>query len=197
MAAKFTYDTANKVFLLNSGVTALDARQEFYSQAKLDWKETDSLNKFKFPIESIGGQDIGGGNSISPYYSMLYGWRLQFAPADMDITVTGNIITAEGTAPIVDNPGAYHHVATFVVTSNSLTTGGTPLTAADIWDLQDGIETALTPREAMRLFAAVLAGKVAITDNNLKFRDTNDTKDVLDVDADPDGQRLDITYDVS
>lgn len=197
MASKFTVDTTRKLFSLNNGVTTLDARTEFYSAAKLDWKDDDALNKFMFPIDSIGGQDIGGGNAISPYYSLKYGWRVKPPETDTNLNITGNIITSEGVSPISGTDGHFDTVVQFTVSSNSLTTGGTPLTATDIWDLQDGIEPSLTPREAMRLFAAVLAGKVIITDNNLKFRDTNDSKDVLDVDADADGQRLEITYDVS
>ena len=198
MATKFTYDTANKLFILNAGVTSLDAKTEFYSAVKYDWLTDDNLNKFRFPIDSIGGQDIGGGNTISPYYSLKYGWRLQFAGADQTIVITGNVITTEGDSPLVDNPGMYHHVAQFTVSANSLTStttgGGTSLTAAEVWNLADGIETGLTPAEAVQILAAVAAGKTLINADNIKFRDINDTRDVVDADTDGAGQRLSLIH---
>lgn len=198
MATKFTYDTATKRFILNTGVTTLDAKQEFYSAAKLDWLQDDALNKFKFPIESIGGNDIGGGVTISPYYNLLYGWRIQFAPADQTIIVTGNVITAEGDSPIVDNPGAYHHQATLQVTANSLTqdTGGAGLTAAQVW--QHVVDGSLSAEEALRLFAAALAGKVSgAAGPTIIFRDPADTTDRITATVDDDGNRTAVTIDVS
>lgn len=199
MASKFTYDTANKLFILNVGVTTLDAKTEFYSAVKYDWLTNDSLNKFRFPIDSIGGQDIGGGNTISPYYSLKYGWRIQFAPADQTIVISGNIITAEGVSPLQDNVGMYHHVAQFTVSANSLTTtaGGGSLTAQEVWDLSNGVEPGLTPAQALQILSAVVAGKSSITDNNIKFRDINDTRDVVDADTDGAGQRTSVTTSVT
>lgn len=196
MATKFTYDTVNKWFILNVGVTTLDAKSEFYSAAKADWKDDNNLNKFKFPIESIGGQGIGGGNTISPYYSLAYGWRIQFAPADQSLVITGNIITVEGEAPMTDNPGMYHHEAQYTVSANSLTSGGAALTAADVWNLSDGIEPSLTPAQAIQILTAVLSGKAIITNDNIAFRDINDTRDVVDAIA-VGGERTTVVIDVT
>jgi len=198
VATKFTYDTANKVFLLNPGVTSLDAKSDFYSWVKHDWLTEDSLRKYRFPIESIGGQDIGGGVTISPYYSLLYGWRLQFAAADQTINIVGNVITAEGEPPIIENAGAYHHTAVFQVSSNSLTqdTGGTGLTADEVWDF--AVEGTITAAEAMRLFAAALAGKASgAGSNTIRFRDMADTKDRIVATVDSLGNRASVTRDVS
>ena len=77
MAAKFTVDTANKLFILNAGVTSLDVKIDLYSDAKEDWKDNVTLNKFRFPIQAIGGNDIGGGQKVSPYYILLFGWKIR------------------------------------------------------------------------------------------------------------------------
>jgi len=197
MASKFTYDTANKHFVLNAGVTSLDAKSEFYSAAKYDWMVNDDLNKFRFPIESIGGQDIGGGNTISPYYSLAYGWRIQFAPVDQSLTINGNIITVEGELPLVDNAGDYHHIAQYSVSANSLTSGGAALTAADVWNLASGVEPSLTPAQAMQILVAVLSGKAIITGDNIVFRDINDTRDVVDAVTTTDGERTSVAINVT
>ena len=162
MATKFTYDTANKVFQLNAGVTTLDATSDFYAWVKYDWLTTDALRKFKFPIDSIAGNDIGGGNKISPYYALLYGWRIRFAPADQTLTIIGNVITAEGDPPMTDNPGPYHHEVNYQVSSNSLTVGlegDIAALPAAVWD--DVIEGGFTARQLQRIMAAALAGKLS------------------------------------
>jgi hypothetical protein len=135
MANKFTYDTAAKLFVLNAGVSTLDLRTEFYSWAKFDWMTDDDLNKLRFPIESIGGQDIGGGVSISPYYSLRYGWRVRPAEENSSISVIGNLITDTGDDPFVGTVGTFDTVIKYVVSGNSLTTaggGGGGLTAAEV-----------------------------------------------------------------
>jgi len=200
MATKFTYDTANRRFVLNAGVTTLDAKTEFYAWVKYDWLTNSALNKFAFPIESIGGNDLGGGITISPYYSLRYGWRLQYAATDQDIIVVGNVITDTGDNPLVDNPGAYDHSVRFVLSANSLTTdiGGAGLTAADVWDLTNGIETSLTPREAMRLIAAASAGKLSgAAGPTVRIRSVDDAKERITATVDDDGNRTGIVTDVT
>jgi len=118
LASKFTYDTDNRLFILNSGVTSLDAQTEFYAWVKYDWLTDPDLNKFKFPIESIGGDSLGGGVTISPYYKLLYGWRIAPAAADQTIVVVGNIITTEGDSPFTDTAGAWHHDFRSIVSAN-------------------------------------------------------------------------------
>lgn len=194
MASKFTYDTTNKLFLLNSGVTSLDAKTEFYSWVKYDWLTTPSLAKFRFPIESIGGQDIGGGVTISPYYSLLYGWRIAPPAADLTLNVIGNIITAEGVSPYTDTAGPYHHVFTSQVSANSLTTGGA-LTPENFWDL--ALEGTYTGRQLMRAMAATLLGKASgAPDGPIVFRDANDTKARVTATVDGSGNRSAVTLDV-
>ena len=192
MATKFTYDTTNKHFVLNTGVTSLDAKTEFYSAAKYDWLTQEPLRRFRFPLDSIGGQDIGGGAAISPYYSLKYGWRVLMAPEDQSISVYGNIITAEGDIPFIDDPGMYHHVVQYQVSANRLTTGGSPLTAQQVWDYQ-GTGDSLTAEEKMKVFAAVLAGKAIVTGTNIKFRNPEDTTDVVDATFTEFGDRTTVT----
>jgi len=207
MASKFTYDTNNKLFILKPGVTSLDAKTEFYSAVKYDWINNAppgeavpdvNLMHHRFPIESIGGQPIGGGQTISPYYNLLYGWRIRPAEENSALTIVGNIITAEGDEPFLPTLGAFNTFVTYVVSSNSITseTGGGGLTAADVWDLTNGIEPSLTPRQAMRLIAAASAGKLSgAAGPNVTIRNVGDTKDRIIATVDEDGNRTAVTTD--
>ena len=129
MAVKLTYDTANKLFILNSGVTSLDAKVDLYSDAKEDWKTNPALTKFRFPITAIGGNSIGGGQFVSPYFILKYGWKIRPQEANHTLVVVGNVITDDESQPIVATTGAFNVVVRSQITSNSLTvSGGSALT---------------------------------------------------------------------
>lgn len=70
---------------------------------------------------------------------------------------------------------------------------------ASIWDLSNGIETGLTPRQAMRLITAAVAGKlsgaatVTVTIRNAVADDSNRITATVDAD----GNRSAIVYDLT
>lgn len=70
--------------------------------------------------------------------------------------------------------------------------------AAALMDLADGVETGLTPRQAMRLLTAALAGELSgAATTTIVIRNTADTKNRITATVDADGNRTAITYDVS
>ena len=123
MAQKLTYDTDNKLFILNSSVTDLDVVVDLYSDAKEDWLTDTLLNKFRFPLVAIGGQGIGGGKVISPYIMLKYGWKIRPHEADHTLTIAGNLITEDESTPFVNVLGDYQVIIKSIISSNSLTTG--------------------------------------------------------------------------
>lgn len=138
MAAKLTYDTNNKLFILNNGVTALDVVVDLYSDAKEDWLSDTLLNKFRFPLVAIGGQAIGGGQVISPYIMLRYGWKIRPHEADHTLTVAGNLITNDESTPFASVLGDYQVTIKSIVSANSLT-AGVAISAADIANIADGV----------------------------------------------------------
>jgi hypothetical protein len=82
-------------------------------------------------------------------------------------------------------------------TGYALSGPGVDAIAAAILDAVNGIDTGLTPREAIRLAVAALAGKATVAGLVWTFRDTADTKDRIVATTDGAGQRIAITYDVS
>lgn len=77
--------------------------------------------------------------------------------------------------------------------------GLSTLTAAQIWDLSNGVETGLTPRQAMRLLSAALAGKLsgAATATVTIRNAVADSANRITATVDADGNRTAISYDVS
>jgi hypothetical protein len=84
-----------------------------------------------------------------------------------------------------------------------VTTGVTGLTtatiAAALMDLADGVETGLTPRNALRLIAAALAGKLSgATTASVKIKNAiADDKTRITATVDADGNRTAITTDLT
>ena len=73
------------------------------------------------------------------------------------------------------------------------------LTAAQVWDLTSGIETSLTPRQAMRLMASALAGVLsgaATTTVTIKNAVANDTNRIVAT-VDADGNRTSLVYNLT
>ncbi len=65
-------------------------------------------------------------------------------------------------------------------------------------DRSGAVESSLTPRQALRLIAAALAGKVSISGNTVTFRNAvDDSKDRITATTDSNGQRTAISVDAS
>lgn len=139
MAAKMTYDTTNKLFILNFGVIDFDVVVDLYSDGKEDWLSDTLLNKFKFPLLAIGGQAIGGGRTISPYITLINGWKIRPHEADHTLTVAGNLITDDASSPFTSVLGDYQVIIKSIVSSNSLTASGTALSSSDLASIINGV----------------------------------------------------------
>lgn len=200
MTAKFTVDTAAKLFIIKTGVTAIDVKHEFYSDIKEEWMSTHM--QYRFPIDSIAGNALGGGVAISPYFSLKHGWKIRPPEENTQITLTGNIITSDASSPYVGTVGTFDTVLTAVVSGNSLTqsVGGVSPTEAEIWDdpIVESGSVVLSPREALRVALAVLAGD---TDNaetgTIDFKQVGGLKVRVQSDQDGVGNRDNVVIDAS
>lgn len=84
-------------------------------------------------------------------------------------------------------------------TGYSLTSGERDAIAAALLDLVDAIEAGLTPRQALRIIAAAVAGKISgAAGPTVTIRNpVADTKDRIQATVDADGNRTAITYDLT
>lgn len=108
--AKFDVDTTNRLFIAKGGVTSFDMKVDFYSDMKEHWiANTDGSMGFKFPLITIGGQDIVTGTSKIPMYGFLAnGWRLRPQEADHTLDVLAGILLVDGGGdPFVDTVGPF------------------------------------------------------------------------------------------
>ena len=66
-----TFDAAAKRIILDS---ASVSATEMYSRS-CDWLATSDNAKYGAVFRQVGGDDLGGGLSIPPYFFLQNGWR--------------------------------------------------------------------------------------------------------------------------
>jgi hypothetical protein len=122
--------------------------------------------------------------------------NLTFTGDDVHTVVhvmVANVISAGTISP--DAIGA-DEISAAAVTK--IQAGLSTLTASQVWDLADGIETGLTPRQAMRIDTAALCGKISgAGGNTATFRNVGDTKNRIVATVDIDGNRTAVTTDAT
>lgn len=65
--AKVTFDGVNKVIIVDTGITELDAKIDLYSEWK-DWVVLGSNANYPQAFRTTGGDPLTGSLSISPYF---------------------------------------------------------------------------------------------------------------------------------
>jgi len=147
-------DPVNRRIVLDS--TSVTAR-EMYS-AWVDWLTLADNTKFLPAFRSVGGDDLGGGLLIPPYYFLTNGWRVRPMEANQTLTVEGNLFVDGGGDPIVPTLGAFNVLTKLVVpvqaqgiNTGSVVAGLTPaqelllMRLALINGLVDGVPAVVTP----------------------------------------------------
>jgi hypothetical protein len=136
-----TVDPAAKRLVLDSGsVTAKDI-----FRAWADWALLSDNLKYQPAFSATGGDDLGGGLSIPPYYFLLNGWRVRPMEANHALTITGNLFVDGGGVPVVSTLGVFQVTVNYTVPVQAQgisTSGGGGLTTeqamqlAELWKLQ-------------------------------------------------------------
>jgi hypothetical protein len=174
MAAKVTFDTANKRIVCKAGVTSLDARVDLYSDAKEDWIADSQLNKFRFPFEVVGGNPIdeGEGIFVTNYFFLKNGWRVRPQEANHTLKVGGGVLlTLEGADPFVPTMGTFNVQVKYSqpIKSETIATGGGSggLTSEEHDQLMStGLE--VTAQEILAILASLLDPGVVIPGTSSK-----------------------------
>jgi len=94
--AKFDVDTTNKLFIAKSGITSFDVQIDLYSDAKEHWLTGGAALGFLFPIRTIGGDPVGGGQFAGDLYFLRDGWKLRPDEANHTLTINGNLFLDDG-----------------------------------------------------------------------------------------------------
>ncbi|CAB4134920.1 hypothetical protein UFOVP275_34 [uncultured Caudovirales phage] len=127
----YTIDPANKIIVLDSAtVTA----QSIYV-AWADWMLVSDNAKYLPAFSSTGGDALGGGLFIPPYYFLINGWRVRPMESSHNLTITGNLFVGGGGVPVVPTVGTYQVNVNYTVPVQAQgisTSGSTAPTAAEV-----------------------------------------------------------------
>lgn len=126
------FDAANKRIILDSAnVTAT----EIYSRW-VDWAAEGDNAKFGMLVRQVGGDDLGGGLAIPPYYFLQGAWRVRPMEASHLLTVTGNLFVEGGGHPVVNTLGSFNVSVQYTVPVQaqafSAAGGGSGVTPAQV-----------------------------------------------------------------
>ena len=124
-----TLNGATKRIILDSA--SVSAAQIW--SAWVDWHETNQQWPLAFQL--VGGNALGGGLFIPPYFFLLNGWRVRPMEASHNLTITGNLFVDGGGVPVVSTLGTYQVNVNYTVPVQAqgiATSGSTGPTASEI-----------------------------------------------------------------
>ena len=101
--------------------------------AWVDWHEANQQWPLAFQL--VGGNALGGGLFIPPYFFLMNGWRVRPMEASHNLTITGNLFVDGGGVPVVGTLGTYQVNVNYTVPVQAQgisTSGSTGPTASEI-----------------------------------------------------------------
>lgn len=124
-----TLDGATRRIILDSA--SVSAAQIW--SAWVDWHEANQQWPLAFQL--VGGNALGGGLFIPPYFFLMNGWRVRPMEASHSLTITGNLFVDGGGVPVVGTLGTYQVNVNYTVPVQAqgiATSGSTGPTASEI-----------------------------------------------------------------
>jgi hypothetical protein len=126
----YTFDGINKEIILTSpGGTAspsvinLDV-VDMYSRWK-EWLVLTDNSKYREAFFTVGGEPIGGGQSISSYIFLTNDWKIKPPEEDCVInSVGGNLATDDASNPFLPTTGNFTVQVSYFNSSNSISQNG-------------------------------------------------------------------------
>ncbi len=158
------FDPANKRIVLDSAsVTAT----ELYSRSA-DWLAAGDNAKYGAVFRQVGGDDLGAGLSIPPYFFLQGAWRVRPMESSHNLTIIGNLFVDGGGVPVVATLGTFQVNVNYTVPVQAQgisTSGGTGPTAAEIAAAILAAAT-ITPihADARKMNGSTVAGTGAVGD---------------------------------
>ena len=125
------FDAAAKRVILDA--TAVTAT-ELYSRS-CDWLAQSDNAKYGAVFRQVGGDDLGGGLFIPPYFFLQGAWRVRPMEASHNLTITGNLFVEGGGVPVVSTLGMFQVNVNYTVpvqAQSISTSGGAGSSAAEI-----------------------------------------------------------------
>jgi hypothetical protein len=117
-----TFDPINKIIQLD---TFSVSEREMWTSF-VDWSVQSDNLKF-----GVGMTQLGGLAPVALYITLATGWRIRPLAQAGITTITGNVLTAEGTSPVEQAVGAVQVNLETPVKAVAISTGQSGLTTAE------------------------------------------------------------------
>ena len=159
-----TFDpSAKRIILDSASVTAT----EIYSRW-CDWAALSDNLKYGLVLRQVGGDDLGGGLSIPPYYFLQGAWRVRPMESSHNLTITGNLFVEGGGVPVVPTLGTYQVNVNYTVPvqAQGIATSGSsgPSAAAIAAEVLAALQATAIPVDVKQVNGTPLAGSGIVGD---------------------------------
>lgn len=153
-----TFDPSSKRVILDSSSVSAT---ELYSRSA-DWLAQSDNAKYGAIFRQVGGDDLGGGLSIPPYFFLQGAWRVRPMESSHNLTITGNLFVEGGGVPVVPTIGTHQINVNYTVPVQAQgisTSGSTGTTAAEIVaELLASLNSTVIPVNVKKINDTPLAG---------------------------------------
>lgn len=124
------------------GVIDLNVQVDVYSDGKEDWLATAELQKYRFPIEAVGGFNTAAGKQ-GTLYILKTPWRLRLYDADHELRLDGVLVAEDGTRVWLGPTTPRNIAVTSLVPNNvvSVVPPAAGTVAEAVWSLAVGSPT--------------------------------------------------------
>jgi len=158
------FDPATKRIILDSdSVTAT----ELYSRSA-DWLALSDNAKYGAVFRQVGGDDLGGGLSIPPYFFLQGAWRVRPMESSHNLTITGNLFVEGGGVPVVPTLGTFQVNVNYTVPvqAQGISTSGSsgPSAAAIAAEVLAVLQANSIPVDVAKVNGVQLAGSGVLGD---------------------------------
>lgn len=158
------FDPATKRIILDSAsVTAT----ELYSRSA-DWLALSDNAKYGAVFRQVGGDDLGGGLSIPPYFFLQGAWRVRPMESNHTLDLVGNLFVEGGGDPVVSTLGDFRVLVknTVPVQAQGISTSGSsgPSAAAIAAEVLAVLQANSIPVDVAKVNGVQLAGSGVLGD---------------------------------
>ena len=129
----YTFDGVDSLIILPAATPSINV-QDMYSRWK-EWTLVGDNSKYAPAFTTIGGDPIGGGQSVAAYIFLntTAGWRIRPSEANQQLAFTGNLYSVDPSLPLfVSTLGSFTVTVTIERSSSSLSVGGSTGTAGRV-----------------------------------------------------------------
>ena len=121
MAEHVAYEIDKRIIYVTTapvdGEVSINVEEHLYSDMKIDWQVDTTLGKFKFPIESVGGNPLPGSKFLGATFFLDNDWKIRPYEANHKFNLSGNLFAPDGTSVMIPTIGSYQVLSEMFVSN--------------------------------------------------------------------------------